>query len=110
MKTSLLRALIISRLSRVGHQPSIDMCRKKFAEHVSNNVELHPDLRSVIYGTICRNDGKEGLEKIRKIFETVGFSEVERNCIGAMGQVTDEAILKDVYNYGIIQGKILLCS
>uniref|UniRef100_A0A914XU65 Aminopeptidase n=1 Tax=Panagrolaimus superbus TaxID=310955 RepID=A0A914XU65_9BILA len=106
MKTSMLRALVISRLTRVGHQATIDVAREKFRDHIDNKKELNPDLRGVIYGTIARKDGNEGIEKICKIFETVGFSEVERNCIAALGQASDEALLKHVYDYGIKQGKI----
>uniref|UniRef100_A0A914PXE3 ERAP1-like C-terminal domain-containing protein n=1 Tax=Panagrolaimus davidi TaxID=227884 RepID=A0A914PXE3_9BILA len=106
MKVSMLRAMIISRLSRVGHETTIQSARQKFREHVDNKSELNPDLRSVIYGTVTRNDGNEGIEKVRKIFETVGFSEVERNCIAALGQASDEALLKHVYDYGVKQGKI----
>jgi puromycin-sensitive aminopeptidase len=106
MKVSMLRAMIISRLSRVGHETTIQSARQKFREHFDNKSELNPDLRSVIYGTVTRNDGNEGIEKVRKIFETVGFSEVERNCIAALGQASDEALLKHVYDYGVKQGKI----
>jgi puromycin-sensitive aminopeptidase len=106
MKKSMLRALIISRLSRVGHQATIETARQKFNEHVDKKADIHPDLRSVVYGTVTRNDGNEGIEKICKIFETVGFSEVERNCIAALGQASDEVMLKHVYDYGVKQGKI----
>ena len=102
----MLRALLISRLSRSGHQPTIDAAREKFRDHVDKKVELYPDLRSVIYGIVSRNDGKDGVEKLRNIFENVGFSEIERNCIAAMGQATSEDVLKTVYDYGVTQGKI----
>jgi puromycin-sensitive aminopeptidase len=106
MKKSMLRPLIISRLSRVGHDATIEIARQKFNEHIDEKIDLLPDLRSVIYGIVTRNDGKEGVEKIRKIFETVGFSEVEGNCIVAMGQTSDVEMLKDIYDYGTKQGKI----
>lgn len=103
---SLLRALVISRLSRANHQPIIDVARSKFSEHVEKKTLLNPDLRSAIYGIVGRNDGNEGIEKLRNIFETIGFSEIERNCIVAMGQATEENLIKNVFDYGVIQGKI----
>lgn len=36
-----------------------------------------------------------------QIYETVGFGEVERNCIVAMPQTSDVELLKEVFEYGI---------
>lgn len=98
--------MIIGRLSRAIHQPIIDVAHEKFNDHLEKKTELHPDLRGVIYGTISRNYGKDGVEKLRQIFETVGFPEIERNCISAMGQSTDEKVLKEIFDYGVVEGKI----
>uniref|UniRef100_A0A914C199 Aminopeptidase n=1 Tax=Acrobeloides nanus TaxID=290746 RepID=A0A914C199_9BILA len=105
-QVSLLRALILSRLAKAGHQPTIDAALAKFNDHFENNVDLHPDLRGMIYGVVARNTGKDGIEKLRKIFETCGFSEVERNCIVALGQASEENLLEDVFKYGVTEGKI----
>lgn len=96
----------MSRLAKAGHQPTIDAALAKFNDHFENNVDLHPDLRGMIYGVVARNTGKDGIEKLRKIFETCGFSEVERNCIVALGQAIDENLLEDVFKYGVTEGKI----
>lgn len=51
-----------------------------------------------------------------QIYETVGFGEVERNCIVAMPQTLDPELLNTIFNYGIRDVKLFtyvngsLCS
>lgn len=103
---SMLRGLILSRLAKSKHQKTIDTALTKFADHYTNKTELHPDLRAVIYGIAAREGGKDTLHQIQHIFETVGFSEVERNAIVAMGQVSCPNLLKEVFDYGVFKDKI----
>uniref|UniRef100_A0A915PS54 Aminopeptidase n=1 Tax=Setaria digitata TaxID=48799 RepID=A0A915PS54_9BILA len=105
-QVSLLRALILGRLGRCDHEETIKIARKKFLEHLKNKTELHPDLRLAIYGMIGRHYGREGFEELKEIYETVGFGEVERNCVVAMPQTSDTELLKEVFEYGIRNGKV----
>jgi len=102
---AMTRALVLGRLAKCGHKPTIETGRQKFADHVKNNTNLHPDLRNVIYGIIGRYNGQEGVDQLKTIFTTCGFSEIERNCILAMGQASEDATLKAVFDYGM-EGKI----
>ncbi|VDK40199.1 unnamed protein product, partial [Anisakis simplex] len=54
-----------------------------------------------IYSVIGRNDGEEGAKKLKHIYETIGFGEVERHCIVAMAQTTDENVLKSFFKYAV---------
>ncbi|CAG9529992.1 unnamed protein product, partial [Cercopithifilaria johnstoni] len=103
---ALLRALILGRLGRCDHEETIKTARQKFLEHIKSKTELHPDLRPMIYGMVGRHYGKEGFQELKEIYETVGFGEVERNCIVAMSQTTDVELLKEVFEYGIKNGKV----
>ncbi|CAD5218167.1 unnamed protein product [Bursaphelenchus okinawaensis] len=105
-QTSMLRSLILGRLCKAGHEKSIATALQKFNEHVDDKKELHPDLRMMIYGVAARNGGQEGLAKLQKVFETCDFPEIERNAILAMGQVKGPELLSQVFEYGIINGKI----
>uniref|UniRef100_A0A1I7VNP8 Aminopeptidase n=3 Tax=Loa loa TaxID=7209 RepID=A0A1I7VNP8_LOALO len=103
---ALLRALILGRLGRCDHEETIKAAREKFLEHFRNKTELHPDLRLTIYGMMGRHYGKEGFQELKEIYETAGFGEVERNCIVAMPQTSDVDLLKEVFEYGIKNGKV----
>jgi len=102
----LLRALILGRLGRAGHKPTVETALAKFEDHFNNKVELHPDLRAMIYGIVARNAGQDGITKLKKIFETCKFAEVERNCIMSLGQAPDEAILTENFKYGVLESRI----
>ncbi|VDM46294.1 unnamed protein product [Toxocara canis] len=102
----MLRALILGRLARSGDEATIKIARQKFEEHINNKTELHPDLRLAIYGVIGRCDGEKGAEKLKQIFETVGFGEVERHCIIAMSQTSEVPLLKSFFKYAVEDGKV----
>uniref|UniRef100_F1KUM7 Aminopeptidase n=1 Tax=Ascaris suum TaxID=6253 RepID=F1KUM7_ASCSU len=102
----MLRALILGRLARCGDEATIKIAREKFEEHFEKKTELHPDLRLTIYGVIGRCDGESGANKLKKIFETVDFGEVERHCIIAMSQTPEETLLKSFFKYAIEEGKV----
>jgi len=105
-ETSLLRALIIGRIAKAGHKPTIEIALEKFGEYTNNGTELVADLRAVVFGIAARTNSKQIVESLKKILETVNFSEIEVHAIGALGQVTDEELLAGVYKYAIIDGKI----
>uniref|UniRef100_A0A915EUB2 Aminopeptidase n=1 Tax=Ditylenchus dipsaci TaxID=166011 RepID=A0A915EUB2_9BILA len=105
-QTGLLRALTLGRLAKAGHQPTIETAMNKFNEHVSNGVELNPDLRGVIFGCVGRSNKKEEIAKLQKIFKTCNFGEVERSCIVTMSQCSDQGLLEDVYKWGVNDGNI----
>ena len=102
----LLRELIQSRLSKCNDLETVQHAIKQFENHVETGVELTPDLRRVYFGVAARQNTKENIEKIQKIFKTVGSSEVVEDCILAMGQVSTPELLKEIYNYGINENNI----
>lgn len=106
LQMAMLRALILGRLGRCGYEETINIAREKFKEHVENHTELHPDLRLAIYTMIGQNDGEKGLEQLKKIYETVGFGEVERHCVIAMAQCRDETLLKQFFKYAVEEKKV----
>uniref|UniRef100_A0A0N4ZAG9 Aminopeptidase n=1 Tax=Parastrongyloides trichosuri TaxID=131310 RepID=A0A0N4ZAG9_PARTI len=105
-KIAQLRGLILNRLARSKHQPTIETARKIFNNHYDNKVDIDPNLRNAIYFVIGREDGAEGLKKLQHILETVNFSEVERSCLLAMSQTQDFDRLEGLFEYGFVKNKI----
>uniref|UniRef100_A0AC35U8K4 Aminopeptidase n=1 Tax=Rhabditophanes sp. KR3021 TaxID=114890 RepID=A0AC35U8K4_9BILA len=105
-QVSLLRALVISRLAKAGHPEIISTAIAKFNHHYATRELLDANLRATIYGIVGRNDGEAGFTKLSNIFETIGFPEIERNCIVAMACTTDFEVLKRVFDYGVSESKI----
>lgn len=47
----------------------------------------------------------QAIEQLRHIYETCNYSEVERECIIALGQSTDPEMLEELYEYAFTQSK-----
>jgi hypothetical protein len=47
-QVSVLRGLLLLRLGRCGHKPTIEMAQKLFKQHVDDGMNLHPDLRRAV--------------------------------------------------------------
>ncbi|CAI4226209.1 unnamed protein product [Auanema sp. JU1783] len=103
---SLMRSVILGRLSKAGHQDTIATMKSLFDEHVSKNKELQPDLRLSIYGSVARHSGEQVYDDLLNIYENVGFGEIERQALVALAQVPAIPQLEKLFEYGIIEGKI----
>ena len=53
----------------------------KFKEYTEKNVELLPDLRTVIFNAIARTGDKQAIEELKRILARCNFSEIERACL-----------------------------
>ncbi|KAH7711328.1 puromycin-sensitive aminopeptidase isoform 2 [Aphelenchoides avenae] len=104
--TGNLRALILGRMSQCGHQPTIKRAVHKFYEHIARNTPLEADLRDMIFSTVGRTEGRKGADALKKIFESCKHSEVQHNCLSALGQTNDLDALKDAFNYAVHEGKV----
>ncbi|GMT32249.1 hypothetical protein PFISCL1PPCAC_23546, partial [Pristionchus fissidentatus] len=98
-----LRSLAINRLSRSGHQDTIQAALSLFA---SKGADQNSDIRAALFGNAARNGTKEHFEQLKKIYETCGFSEVERNSTMAMAQTSDAACREAFFNYAFKEDKV----
>ncbi|PAV64150.1 hypothetical protein WR25_01487 [Diploscapter pachys] len=103
---SLLRSLIQGRLAKAGHQPTIGKILELFENHATTKAELHPDLRSMIYSSAARNGGEKVFIQLQQIYETIGFTEIERHCITALSATQEHALLEKAFKYGFDENKI----
>jgi len=81
MQTSQLRSLLIGRLSRAKHLPTIEVALNKFKEHVEKGAEIVPELRAIIYATAARSNDAKIIETLQNILTTCNFAEIENTCI-----------------------------
>ncbi|ETN76612.1 peptidase family M1 [Necator americanus] len=101
----ILRAVVHGRLMRAGHDETIEKALSLFSDHVESKRPLHPDLRLCIFTNAVRNGGESAFNQLLQIYETVGFPEVERNCITALSQTQDPNLLQRLFKYAIQDGK-----
>ncbi|PAV64104.1 hypothetical protein WR25_05612 [Diploscapter pachys] len=91
---------------KLGHQPTISKILELFENHATTKAELHPDLRSMIYSSAARNGGEKVFLQLQQIYETIGFTEIERHCITALSATQESALLEKAFKYGFDEDKI----
>ncbi|KAF7633111.1 Aminopeptidase [Meloidogyne graminicola] len=106
IQTSQLRSLLIGRLSRAQHLPTIQIALNKFNEHIEKGIKLVPELRSIIMVTAARSNDEKIVSALQNILTNCNFSEVEVSCISALGQCTDLKLLEKIFKHGVIDKNI----
>ncbi|KHJ80952.1 hypothetical protein OESDEN_19367 [Oesophagostomum dentatum] len=90
----ILRAVVHGRLMRAGHDETIDRASSLFSDHIFTNA--------------ARNGGEAAFNQLQQIYETVGFPEVERNCMTALAQTQDPNLLQRLFKYLIHEGIMII--
>ncbi|GMT04611.1 hypothetical protein PENTCL1PPCAC_26785, partial [Pristionchus entomophagus] len=98
-----LRSQVISRLARSGHQETIQAGLSLFS---SKKADLNSDVRGAIFGIAARNGTDEHFSQLKNIYETCGFSEVERNSMMAMAQTHDATRRETFFTYAFKENKV----
>uniref|UniRef100_A0A183BRT7 hexokinase n=1 Tax=Globodera pallida TaxID=36090 RepID=A0A183BRT7_GLOPA len=106
MHASRLRAMLLGRLSRSKHRPTVETALSKFNAHVTEGVQLVPDLSRTIFVAAARSNDVQNVSALKHLMETANYSVVELNCIAALGQCTDTELLEKNFHYGVFDGKI----
>lgn len=55
----LLRTLVHETLAKAGYRPTIEACRHFFHDFVDLHNPINPEMRSIVFNTVVRNEGKE---------------------------------------------------
>lgn len=99
---SVLRGLIFGALARAGHRQTIDQMLKLFDEYVGDNTSaVHPEFRKVVFNTAAKHNDNSGAY-LMKLYETCNNSEIERDCLIALGITKNEEERKHIFSTGII--------
>uniref|UniRef100_A0A915HSW0 Puromycin-sensitive aminopeptidase n=1 Tax=Romanomermis culicivorax TaxID=13658 RepID=A0A915HSW0_ROMCU len=85
----LLRPLLLKRLGKFGDKKTIEKARLMFRNFVDVGKDMEPDLRSMI-------------------FESSDFSEVQRQCLVAIGRSSDVDVQKKCLEYTFGRDKVRL--
>jgi len=99
----LLRQVILGRLLKAGHESSKEAALAKFDDYFKNKVELVPDLRGITFAAVGRSNCPERIEQLRELFRTVNFSEIEVQCLSALSQVSDPALLEAQLRWAVLE-------
>uniref|UniRef100_A0A0N4Z7J0 Aminopeptidase n=1 Tax=Parastrongyloides trichosuri TaxID=131310 RepID=A0A0N4Z7J0_PARTI len=101
-----LRPLLIGLLARAKNKETINKVRTIFENHYKYDGYIDPNLRSTIYKIIGKEDGINGNDKLKDIFEKSTFPEIVRDSLEAMGGINDIGRLKELFKYAFIDNKV----
>eukprot|EP00762_Andalucia_godoyi_P001592 ANDGO_00206.mRNA.1 Aminopeptidase 2 len=82
--SSLIRELLLSWLSYVGDEDTVEWVRTSFAHRLI--APLHPSARCVVYS--CHVRSFQGLDDVLSILESAATEEEREDCIRALGCAT----------------------
>ncbi|XP_062304787.1 puromycin-sensitive aminopeptidase isoform X4 [Osmerus eperlanus] len=63
---ALLRGLVLGKLGKAGHKPTLDEARRRFKDHVEGKQILSADLRSPVYLTVLKHGDSATLDTMLK--------------------------------------------
>ncbi|KAI4790401.1 hypothetical protein KUCAC02_034655, partial [Chaenocephalus aceratus] len=64
---ALLRSLVLGKLGKAGHKPTLEEARRRFRDHVEGKQVLPADLRSPVYLTVLKHGDSATLETMMKV-------------------------------------------
>lgn len=98
---TLLRGLVLGRLSWLDDEETIAEAKKRFDAHVNSSQILSADLRSACYKTVLRAGGEEVYSALLKLYRSVDLHEEKDRISRALGAAKDVQILEKVLQFAI---------
>ena len=105
-----LRGTIINMLGTAGDQSVCEEAYRRFCEYASDpeGSNVPGDLQQIMFRNALRFKEKEAYPMLKRIYENSEFPEEQRNCLSAMGCVTDMKLHKEMLEYTFSSGKVRL--
>ncbi|KXZ75511.1 Puromycin-sensitive aminopeptidase-like Protein [Tribolium castaneum] len=98
---TLLRGLVLGRLSWLDDDDTIAEAKKRFEGHVNSSQTLPADLRSACYKTVLRAGGEDVYNTLLKLYRSVDLHEEKDRISRALGAAKDPEILSRVLKFAI---------
>lgn len=98
---TLLRSLVLGRLSWLDDESTVDEAKKRFKVHVNSSQILPADLRSACYKTVLRAGGEDVYNNLLELYRSVDLHEEKDRISRALGAAKDPEILSKVLEFAI---------
>ncbi|KAI6174754.1 Peptidase family M1 containing protein [Aphelenchoides fujianensis] len=100
---SMLRGLVFSTLSKVGHEETTRVALQKFDEFVTKQTPIPNDLRNAVFCVVGRHR-PDGVEQLRKVYEKCGSAEIRRDTLYGLQQTPDREQRERNFESAVVQG------
>lgn len=107
-RTGTLRATVIGMLGIARDPDVLKTAFDRFMAYRKNPDSIAGDLRLSIFRCAMRHNEETVYDALKAIYEETSFPEEQRNCLVAMGCVTDSDRHAEMFDYIFNSGKVRL--
>ncbi|XP_048416286.2 puromycin-sensitive aminopeptidase [Stegostoma tigrinum] len=98
---ALLRGLVLGKLGKAGHQPTIEEARRRFKDHVEGRQVLSADLRSPVYLTVLKHGDSTTLDTMLKLHNQADLQEEKVRIERLLGAISHPDLIQKVLTFAM---------
>ncbi|XP_061840322.1 puromycin-sensitive aminopeptidase isoform X1 [Nerophis lumbriciformis] len=98
---ALLRGLVLGKLGKAGHKPTLEEARRRFKEHVEEKQVLPADLRSPVYLTVLKHGDSSTLETMLRLHKQADMQEEKNRIERVLGAIAAPDLIQRVLTFAL---------
>lgn len=98
---ALLRGLVLGKLGKAGHKPTIEEARRRFKDHVDGKQVLPADLRSAVYVTVLKHGDSATLDTMLKLHKQGDMQEEKNRIEKVLGAIPAPDLIQKVLAFAL---------
>ncbi|KAJ4944929.1 hypothetical protein JOQ06_013468 [Pogonophryne albipinna] len=98
---ALLRSLVLGKLGKAGHKPTLEEARRRFRDHVEGKQVLPADLRSPVYLTVLKHGDSATLETMMKLHKLADMQEERNRIERVLGAISAPDLIQKVLTFAL---------
>uniref|UniRef100_A0A4W6DV51 Aminopeptidase n=2 Tax=Lates calcarifer TaxID=8187 RepID=A0A4W6DV51_LATCA len=98
---ALLRGLVLGKLGKAGHKPTLEEARRRFKDHVEGKQVLPADLRSPVYLTVLKHGDSATLDTMLKLHKQADMQEEKNRIERVLGAISAPDLIQKVLNFAL---------
>ncbi|XP_075701703.1 puromycin-sensitive aminopeptidase [Rhinoderma darwinii] len=98
---ALLRGLVLGKLGKAGHKPTLDEARSRFKDHVEGKNTLSADLRSPVYVTVLKHGDTTTLDTMLKLHKQADMQEEKNRIERVLGAISSPELIQKVLSFSL---------
>ncbi|XP_048104877.1 puromycin-sensitive aminopeptidase [Alosa alosa] len=98
---ALLRGLVLGKLGKAGHKPTLEEARRRFKDHVEGKQILSADLRSPVYLTVLKHGDSTTLDTMFKLHKQADMQEEKNRIERVLGAISAPDLIQRVLTFAL---------
>ncbi|XP_063815723.1 puromycin-sensitive aminopeptidase [Pseudophryne corroboree] len=98
---ALLRGLVLGKLGKAGHKPTLEEARRRFKDHVEGRNTLSADLRSPVYVTVLKHGDSTTLDTMLKLHKLADMQEEKNRIERVLGAIPSQDLIQKVLSFSL---------